>query len=143
MSSPPPLVIDTNSALDKGLQHWLARYHGRKVLPSTAYAELAFVYIVKYGDTRKLDRMLRAADVDVDETHMWHGRQAAQFASERAKARADDKDWDKHWKDYLIGAHAAFPPWKVVTNDPDFAFLHERRITPFEFVERMSRGEPL
>lgn len=143
MSSPVPLVLDTNAVLDSGLMHWLAKYHGRKILPSTAYAELAYGFIRKYGNTQRLDRMLRLADVPVDETNMGHARQAAHFAVSRAQGRWDDDDWDKHWRDYLIGAHAALPPhWMVTNNVPDFAFLEDRVISPFDMVEALKHRRP-
>ena len=130
----PPVVLDTCSFDDRGFIHWLARYRGEKAIPPVVYCELAVIAVQRTGNTSKLDGLLRAAGIETTEMSRAHARRAAEFASE-------DPDWRTNWRDYMIAAHAAYAPFRLVTfNIDDFRCLGARAMTPPDFKSGIENG---
>lgn len=122
-----PLVLDTNAFRTKGFLHWLRTYHGPKLLPAVAYAELG-LFIRHRGTQEAYDGMLAEHGIDVE----WLDRERARTSIELALVHGD---WDRNSRDYLIGAHAASPPRLLVTNNlKDFTFLGDRVRTPAQLM---------
>ena len=125
--SNPPVVIDTCSFYNREFMRWIRTYRGDREIPPVVYCELALSAIHKSGDTSALDGLLYGAGIAVSDMLMEHGRRAAELA------RGDPK-WKERWRDYLIAAHAAYAPYRVVTeNIKDFACLGARAIRPSDF----------
>ncbi len=127
-----PLVLDTNVLNDLSFQRALGSYHGPKLLPAVAYAELA-VHVLHRDDTlENLDNILRRAGVDVAWFRHGHARTAA-------RTGALVGDFSENARDHLIAAHAVGPDRVLVThNITDFTFLGDRALTPARAMERFA-----
>jgi predicted nucleic acid-binding protein len=131
LPSRKPLVLDANVILDKTFMKWLEGYHDRKILPVIAYAEVAYVYLRKYGSTDKLDRMLRWPDVRIERMEHRQAYLTAEIASQ-----IENPDWRKHFRDYNIAAFAWEAPTLLVTKDRhNFAFLEPRVRDPYALMD--------
>jgi predicted nucleic acid-binding protein len=121
----PPLIIDTSALRDAGFWKWLRNYHGRKVLPAVAYAELS-VYLVniKHRTQDQVDELLGSMDMEIG----WYRADEARRTVEIAGMT---RDFTEKARDHMIASHAFLPPWVVVTyNIKDFKFLNDRAMTP-------------
>jgi predicted nucleic acid-binding protein len=126
-----PLVLDANVILEKTFMKWLEGYHDRKLLPVIAYAEVAFVFLRKYGSTDKLDRMLHWPDVRVERMEHRHAHFCADIA-----CQIENPEWRKHFRDYSIAAYAFEAPTLLVTRDKrNFAYLEPRVRDPYELTD--------
>lgn len=132
----PPIVLDSNAFRDKSFIYWLSSYHAEKIVPPIVYCELAVHFLSKNGDFAKLDGLLTGAGVRVARMDKNNAMCGAQFA-------VQGTEWEDHWRDYMIGAHAAYPPWRMITNNVrDFEpFLGVRVLTPTDFSDRVDKGE--
>jgi predicted nucleic acid-binding protein len=119
----PPLVLDANAFSARGFREWLRGYHGDKILPAVAYAELGIHVRRKLGK-EAFDATLHRAGVEVE----WLRAELADVAIGLGLRHGG---WDARARDYLIGAHAASAPRVMVTdNAGDFRFLGDRVRTP-------------
>ncbi len=100
----PPLVIDTSSLRDAGFWKWLREYHGRKVLPAVAYAELS-VYLVnvKHKTQDNVDDLLRSMDLEIG----WFRAGEARCTVEIAGIT---REFAEKARDHMIASHAYLPP---------------------------------
>jgi len=118
-----PLIIDTCSFFDKTLIHKLKTYHGRKICPVVAYAELCVHFIKnRHKDDSFVDRMLGKLDIEIEQFDARKAKYAAKYCQ-------DGPDFVKHHRDYFIGSHAYPPPRTMITNNAkDFEFLKKIKI---------------
>jgi len=126
--SNPPVVLDTNVFDFKDMVHWLGSYRGDKIIPSVVYMELAVWYYAKDGNLGKLDAMLRSAAIEIRDFDAQHAQSSAYFIKEHRIPK-------ERWKDPMIAAFAANPPFILLTNNlRDFApILGKRAIAPYDF----------
>lgn len=145
---PSPVALDTNVVLDGSIMHWLQSHHAVKVLPPVAYAELAFGYITRFGSTKRLDAMLYKSHIHVEQFEMAQARTAGDFvrqlmSSSDLRPGTDEfkRAWNKAWRDSAIAAHAALPPWRLLTFERDgFPFLRSRAKNPYDFRRQILEG---
>jgi len=133
--SNPPLVLDTNVFDYKDMVHWLGSYRGDKIIPSVVYMELAVWYYAKEGNLRKLDAMLRSAAIETRDFDVQHAQSCAYFIKEHRIPK-------DRWKDAMIAAYAANPPFILLTNDiRDFStMLGKRAMSPYDFKKAIEEG---
>ncbi len=129
-------MVDTNAFKDRSFVYWLQSYRAEKVVPPIVYCELAVHFLSKDGDLAKLDGLLSGAGIRVARMDKGHAACGAQFAIEEGQ-------WETHWRDYMIGAHAAYPPWRMITNNTKHfePFLGTRVLTPGDFSAGVDKGE--
>jgi predicted nucleic acid-binding protein len=81
-----------------------------------------------------LDGLLQGAGIEVSEMRREHGQMAAQLAQ-------GNPNWKAKWRDYMIAAHAAQRPYRLVTiNVTDFQCLGDRVFRPIEFQDGIADG---
>jgi len=133
--SQPPVILDTNVFDFKDMVHWLGEYRGDKIIPTVVYMELAILYLAREGNLGKLDAMLRSADIEIRDFNLQHAQYCALFV----KDHRISKD---RWKDPMIAAYAATPPFILLTNNVrDFApLLGTRAIPPYDFKKAIETG---
>jgi predicted nucleic acid-binding protein len=125
---PDPLVLDTSAMRDRGFVHWLAGYHGEKLLPVVAYTELSIYMTGSRNKTQaQVDHMLRGAGIEIE----WYRVQDARVAARWAVMSGSSENLH----DFMIASRAAIAPWVVVTNNlKHFSFLGNRAKTPQEIM---------
>ena len=130
-----PLILDTNAISDAQFLNKIQKYHGRKILPAVAYAEVCVYFIGKKNkEQRYIDRLLRRIDIKVEPLDHHKAANAALCAIE-------GKDFKENARDYLIGAHAYPAPRTMVTyNKKDFWFLGDQVYSPDEILKKIEKN---
>lgn len=125
---PDPLVLDTSAMRDRSFVHWLAGYHGEKLLPAVAYTELSIYMTGSRNKTQaQVDHMLRSAGIKIE----WYRVQDARVAARWAVMSGSSENL----QDFMIASRAVIAPWIVVTNNvKHFSFLGNRVKTPQEVM---------
>jgi hypothetical protein len=113
-----PLILDTCVFRDGSFLKKLEKYHGKKILPAVAYAEVCLYLIGKrHKKPAEVDYYINKLGIEVE----WLTKTRAQYAALYGIKGEDFKDNNR---DYLIGAHAYPPPRTMITyNKKDFWFI--------------------
>lgn len=129
-----PIIIDTNSLMEKGFFHWCRSYRERKVLPIIAYCEYCVGYLTTGRKTvEEIDRVLNKAGIEIKPMRNQEAIQTAQICGVVNSTK--DPDFRNKWRDYMIGAYAINPPYLLVTNNiKDFKFLERRVVSPIDIM---------
>lgn len=133
--SNPPVVLDTNIFDYDDIVHWLRSYRSDKIIPSIVYMELAVLYLAREGNLNKLDAMLRSAAIEPRDFDVQHAQYCAMFIKEHHITK-------ERWKDPMIAAYAANPPFFLLTDDlRHFSpMLGKRAIPPYDFKKAIEAG---
>lgn len=123
---PETLVLDTHAFNERGLGHFLLRYHGKKVLPVVAASEIYHhVRVQRRWDAERFRAYLRDHGITVEPLDLGLAMVAVE---------AQGPMFPENLSDALIGAHALSPGRILVTNNlrhhPDVPM----KLTPSELL---------
>lgn len=122
---PDTLVIDANAFNIRGFGHFLRRYHGRKLLPAVAAAELYHRAARRGHPPERFLSELSAMGVTIE---------PLDAEKALAAAAAGDESFRTKKADWLIGAHALAPGRILVTdNIRDYPHV-PRKKTPHQLM---------
>lgn len=135
--SDDPLILDTDVFSNRDFLEELKTYHGEKIIPSVAYAELSVHYIFnKNKSAEEVRDFLRKFHITIENLD-------ARVVNNGVLCCQDANDFKTHSRDYLIGAHAYPNPRIMITNNlAHFKFLDDvgiRVYTSYQYREILEK----